>query len=110
VVWRESNRTAPSWFTNVIRPVEQIFGFAQQASFAGMADLDSLGNRDPVRNSSPFELEPNAVAQRVLVAYCNISTAGIQNWPVTASQTKSSERRDKAGVPVGIATSPRQRP
>jgi hypothetical protein len=48
--------------------------------------------------------------KRVLITYCSISTAGNKNWPETASQTKSSERRDKAGVSVGMATSPRQRP
>ena len=82
----------------------------ETGTFENLRVFGNNRSQGSVKRSSPFELETNAVAQRVLVAYCDISTAGIQNWSTRASQTKSSERRDKAGVPVGIATSPRQRP
>jgi hypothetical protein len=39
-----------------------------------------------------------------------ISTVWIKNWLVTAGRTKSAERRDKAGVQTGMATSSRQEP
>jgi len=72
-------------------------------------DRNPSGSRFESEAWALFELKWNTVAYKVLIAYWDISTAGAANWPETASRTKSSERRTKAGVSVGIATRPRRR-